>query len=208
MALLPALLLGGCSTNAPTARDTPVAPLPTTISPTATPTLTPTPSPSRTPKPTQTPTSDQVGNGDSTSRTAPATAGGGICAKLSAADVGGVLGAKVTGSAMSGTTGCTFAQTDRKAPAVAITDAPFTSMAAAKNDATSAVEGNPEDVPGIGQGAFVVTGTMFGGSDIQAAGAVRLGRRLIGVTVTQQQGLSAAKVRDLVIHTLELAVRA
>jgi hypothetical protein len=197
------LLLTGCGGNTPAAVDTPSPTL------TSTPTPTPsTPAPTPTPKPTPTKTVSG-GNGDADEPTKPATAGGGICGKLSAAEVGGVLGGTVTGSALAGTTGCKFVQADRKAAAVTITDVAFgaNGMSAAKNDATSAVEGTPEDLSGIGTEAFVVTGTMFGGPDTQAAGAVHVGNRVISVVLEQHRGLSAAQVRDLVIHTLRLVVQ-
>lgn len=170
---------------------------------TRTPTLTATPPP--TPTPTPTPSG---GNGDSTDPHKPATAGGGICGVISAAEVGHVVGGRFTGSAIPGGAGCTFDQANAKAPSVTFVEASYArtsgGMAGAKNDATSSVEGTPEDLTGIGDAAFVVTGTTFGGPYTDGAGAVRVGDRLISVTLDQSTGLSAAKVRSLVISMLKL----
>jgi hypothetical protein len=79
-------------------------------------------------------------------------------------------------------------------------------MDGAKEAATSSIEGVPQDVSGVGDAAFVVTGTAFGGDAIQGGGAVRIEDRLISVTLAQAGGLSRAKVRNLVLSLLRLAV--
>jgi hypothetical protein len=81
-------------------------------------------------------------------------------------------------------------------------------MDGAKAEATSAVEGDPQDVAGIGSAAFVVTGSMFGGPDINGAGAVQVGGRIISVYLEQHSGLAADKVRALVVELLKLVARA
>jgi hypothetical protein len=81
-------------------------------------------------------------------------------------------------------------------------------MDGAKNEATSAVEGEPQDVPGIGAAAFVVTGSMFGGSDVQAAGAVQTGSRIISVFLEQRSGIAAGKVRTMETDLLRLVADA
>jgi hypothetical protein len=81
-------------------------------------------------------------------------------------------------------------------------------MDGAKNEATSAVEGEPQDVPGIGAAAFVVTGSMFGEPDVQGAGAVQVGARIISVFLEQRSGIAAPKVRNLEIDLLRLVAHA
>ena len=79
-------------------------------------------------------------------------------------------------------------------------------MDGAKSEATSAVEGTPQDLSGIGAAAFVVTGGMFGGPDVNAAGAVRLGNRIISVFLVQRSRLAESKVRRLEVDLLKLVV--
>ncbi len=127
---------------------------------------------------------------------------------ISAAEVAHVVGGKFSGSAIPGGAGCTFDQANAKAPSATFVETSYAKtsggMAGAKNDATSSVEGTPEDLTGIGDAAFVVTGTTFGGPYTDGAGAVRVGDRLISVTLDQSTGLSAAKVRSLVVALLQL----
>lgn len=212
VAVVVAALLGftaACGSDDPAAEDTPSPTVTPSVTSSATPT--PTPKPTSTPTPTASPTEDpddQVGDGDSEGDDSPATAGGGVCGELSSDEVGTVLAGTVTGSALGGTGGCKFVQADRKAPSATVIDKPFRAggIDAAKNDATSSVEGTPEDLLGVGKEAFVVTGTVFGGTAIQGAGAVQVGSRLVSMTLTQEKGLSRARVRDLVISLLKLAV--
>ncbi|MCZ4497482.1 MAG: hypothetical protein JWQ74_35 [Marmoricola sp.] len=206
-AVLVAALLAGCGQDlaedppdpVPTAASTSTSgPVPdgsTTAS--AAPTATPTP---RATEPSE-------GDGDGEGDDQPATAGGGICADLGADAVGAVLGVAVNGSALAGG-GCAYDPKDPQSPAATVVDTPYRpkpGMTGAKNDATSSVEGEPEDLPSLGDAAFVVTGTAFGGEDLQGAGAVRLGDRLISVSVAQSDGLGRAKVRALVVGLLRLA---
>jgi len=183
-----------------------VDPTPTTSA--ATPTKKP--RKTRTPKPTPTATVDEGGSGDSEGDDSPATAGGGVCSNISADQVGDVLGVPVSGSGISGG-GCQFEQAGRRGTTVTILDksaAQAGGLAGAKQEATSAVEGEPENLSGIGAGAFVVTGTIFGGTDVQGAGAVKVGDRIISAFLVQRSGFPAAKVRTLEINLLELIVHA
>jgi hypothetical protein len=176
----------------------------------ATPARTPTPTATRTPKPRPTPTSSSGGNGDADESAAPSTAGGGVCSHLGAERVGAVVGAAVRGTAVSGETGCTFAQGGKRGTSVTVLDrstAQVGGMAGAKDEATSTVEGEPQDVAGIGAAAFVVTGSMFGEPDVQGAGAVQVGTRIVSVFLEQHHGMGAAKVRALETELLRLVAR-
>jgi hypothetical protein len=114
-------------------------------------------------------------------------------------------------AAVPGETGCTFDQGGKRGTSVTVLDrstAQAGGMDGAKNEATSAVEGEPQDVPGIGAAAFVVTGSMFGGSDVQAAGAVQTGSRIISVFLEQRSGIAAGKVRTMETDLLRLVADA
>lgn len=181
------------------------------------PTLTSTPTtsdaPGSTPEPTVTSTptskpSPSEGDGDSEGDDTPATAGGGICSDLEPADVGRILGGSSEGAALPGG-GCGFTLTAAKGPAATFIEKSLAKtpggMEGAKTEATSAVEGDPVDLTGIGDAAFVVTGTAFGGPDIQGAGAVRVGNRIVNITLIQNTGLSRAEVKAKVVKLLKLA---
>lgn len=186
---------------------------PTPAAPTSSPTTavsssTPSATPSRTPTPTP---SQDGGDGDASEHTGPSTAGGGVCSHLSAAQVGAVLGVTVRGSAVPGQTGCAFDQGGKRGTTVTVLDksvAQAGGMAGAKNEANSAVEGEPQDVPGVGSAAFVITGSMFGGPDVNGAGAVQVGGRILSVYLVQRSGLAEAKVRSLEVDLLDLVAKA
>jgi hypothetical protein len=183
-----------------------VDPNPTTAAP-----ATPTPAATRTKKPrattpsapSQSPTN---GDGDSVGDDEPFTAGGGVCGKLTASQVGEVIGDGVRGRGLAGG-GCSFDHADLKLPAATVKDARYAGMDPAKTEATSAVEGEPENLSGFGTEAFVVTGTVFGGPDVQGAGAVHIGSRTISVFVTQHKGIDRATVRSMVVKMLKLVAR-
>lgn len=182
-----------------------VDPNPTTAAPaTPTPAATTTKKPRATPSaPEQSPTS---GDGDSVGDDEPFTAGGGVCGKLTASQVGEVIGDGVRGRGLAGG-GCSFDHADLKLPAATVKDTRYAGMDAAKTEATSAVEGDPENLSGIGTEAFVVTGTVFGGPDVQGAGAVHVGSRTISVFVTQHKGMDRAAVRTMAVKMLQLVAR-
>jgi hypothetical protein len=190
-------------------------PTPTTAaaSPTTAPSS-PSPTPSATATPTRTATatpSQHGGDGDASEHSGPSTAGGGVCTHLSAAQVGSVLGVTVRGSAVPGQTGCAFEQGGKRGTTVTVLDksvAQAGGIAGAKNEANSAVEGEPQDVPGVGSAAFVITGSMFGGPDVNGAGAVQVGSRILGVYLEQRSGLPEPKVRSMEVELLKLVAKA
>src|SRR4051812_41161889 len=167
--------LAGCGGNPADpdsgALESPVDPSPPTSAP-ATPDATPTTSP--TSSPSAVASADGGGDGDAEGDDSPSTAGGGVCRYIGAEEVGAVLGGiTVRGSAVPGQTGCTFDQGGKRGMSVTVLDRSTSragGMAGAKAEANSAVEGTPQDLSGIGSAAFVVTGAMFGGPDVNAAG--------------------------------------
>lgn len=205
---LAALLAGTAAGCGGSAVDPGTGALGSSVAPTRTTPVMPTKRPTKTrhATPTPTPTADEGGDGDSTGDDVPVTGGGRVCAKLTASDVGDIIGGGVKGTGLSGG-GCVFDHADRRAPVATIMDKPYAGMATAKTEATSAVEGEPENLSGIGRGAFVVTGTIFGGTDINGAGAVHVGTRTISVFVVQGKAMSRATVRSLVVALLQLVAR-
>jgi hypothetical protein len=192
------------STVDPTPTST--APVPTQTPTQAVTRATPTPTKSAKPSPTA-----SGGDGDAQEHKSPSTAGGGVCGHIGASQVGAILGATVTGAAVPGETGCKFDQGGKKGTSVTVLDKSASEeggMAGAKTEANSAVEGDPQDVAGIGSAAFVVTGSMFGGPDVNAAGAVQVGTRIISVYLVQRSGLDEAKVRQLELDLLKLVAQA
>jgi hypothetical protein len=199
-----ALSLTACGTAKTPVADEPAATVTTPTGDSTPGSGTTTPSdPTAASTPTQT-----EGDGDSEDDNTPATAGGGICGDLSAGEVGAVLGGTVKGAALAGG-GCGFTQASVKAPAATFVERSLAKtpggMDGAKTEATSSVEGDPQDLSGIGDAAFVVTGTAFGEPAVQGAGAVRVGNRIININLTQSAGMSAAAVKAMTIKLLKLA---
>jgi hypothetical protein len=181
-------------------------PTPTTTAPT------PTQTPTHKPKPSKAATtaSEEGGDGDAEGDGSPAVAGGGICRYVGAEEVGAVLGVAVAGSAVSGQTGCKFDQSGNHGMSVTLLDksaAQAGGIEGAKTEANSAVEGTPQNLSGIGSAAFVVTGSMFGGPDVNAAGAVKIGSRIISVFLVQRSGLAESKVRTFEVNLLKLVAK-
>jgi hypothetical protein len=181
---------------------------PTPTAAASTPTATKT---TKKPRPTKAATTaDQGGDGDAEGDNEPASKGGGVCRFVGAEEVGAVLDVAVTGAAVPGVTGCKFDQGGNRGMSVTIIDKSASQaggMSGAKAEATSAVEGTPKDLSGIGSAAFVVTGTTFGGPDVNAGGAVKLGNRIISVFLVQRKHLAEAKVRALEVDLLKLVAR-
>jgi hypothetical protein len=213
-------MTGGCggTTGPGASADSSPAPTPTTLATPATATMAPASTAPATPAsststPTKKPTAAPArgGDGDATDAKAPSTAGGGVCSHLAADQVGAILGVPVEGSAVPDETGCTFEQGGRKGTTVTVLDktaAQAGGMDGAKAEANSAVEGEPQDLSGIGSAAFLVTGSMFGGPDVNAAGAVQVGSRIISVYLEQHSGIDEARVRTMETDLLRLVAKA
>lgn len=207
-AVLATALLAGCGgDDEPDAQETPTA-SPTVTGTVPTPSVTPTPTPTRVPtrkpRPTATPTSDQLGDGDDVDDDLPATAGGGVCGDLDDDEMSAIAKAQVRGRGLPGGRGCEF--TAGRAIALTVDDrkgSDFGGMSGAQDEATSTVEGEPQSLSGIGSAAFVVTGGVFGGTEIQGAGAVQVGDRIVVVRVTQHRDMRRPTVRAMVVALLE-----
>lgn len=140
----------------------------------------------------------------------PATSGPtDVCTLVTDAEIGAVLGSPVTRRDQPGG-GCSFDQEDLSAASVALNTSAFTPSNGGYDAALSGVSmvisgKDGAAVDGIGDEAFVKTGTTMGGENQQGGGVVHLGSIIVQVTVLQGRGLSADAVRALVVDTLRLA---
>jgi hypothetical protein len=151
--------------------------------------------------------SSSSANGDETD-----TASGGlidICTQVSEAEIAAILGSPVTSEAVPGG-GCTYSQEDVRAAGISLASSAYDEGTGGFDAAVSGVSGTIEGtaggpVDGVGDEAYVKTGTVFGGSSQQGGGVVHVGANLFQVTLTQAKGLSAAAVNALVVDALKLA---
>jgi len=130
-----------------------------------------------------------------------------ICGVLTGEEVGAVLGGPVT-MAEAGGVGCVFSPEDPTAPSAVVNltalDEGAGGLEGVQAGITSAVEGEVEDLAGVGDEAFVVVGPVLGGSVNQGAGAVLLDATVAQVTVLQGQQLTEDEVKQLTVGMLEL----
>ena len=116
-----------------------------------------------------------------------------LCSVISSADIGAALGAAVTTSPSPGG-GCDFKQEDVRAPSGSVTVITAEGNGGIEGylSGINATFGQPvpHEATGIGERAVVVTGTITGGENTQAAGVAKKGGRLLTVTLVQGNGLS------------------
>ena len=128
------------------------------------------------------------------------------CNVLDPADVGRVLGTPVE-SVVAGQ-GCRFASPDDPdTTSLGISQGELAAIGGidgAKAGIGAVVEGEVEDAPGVGDGAFVVVGPTFGGSTPTGGGAVSLGSSLIQITVLPGPGATEDDVRRTTVDVLAL----
>lgn len=128
------------------------------------------------------------------------------CKVLDPAAVGQVLGVEVERVVAQG--GCRFSSPDDPATAsIGISQGELAAMGGidgAKAGIGTVVEGEVEDVPGVGDGAFVVVGPTFGGTTPTGGGAVALGSSLVQVTVIPGPGATEEQVRTTTVGALTL----
>jgi len=110
--------------------------------------------------------------------------------------------------AEAGGVGCVFSPEDPTAPSAVVNltalDEGAGGLEGVQAGITSAVEGEVEDLTGVGDEAFVVVGPVLGGSVNQGAGAVLLDATVAQVTVLQGQQLTEDEVKQLTVGMLEL----
>ncbi|RNL65054.1 DUF3558 domain-containing protein [Nocardioides marmoriginsengisoli] len=131
-----------------------------------------------------------------------------ICAAVTDDEIEAIVGAPITREEIPGG-GCTFNQEDLRAAGISLNTTPYDESTGGFDAAISGVSatldgtgGGPVD--GIGEEAYVKTGTAMGGSSQQGGGLVHVGNILVQVTVIQGAGLSAEKVEAMVVDTLKL----
>jgi hypothetical protein len=128
------------------------------------------------------------------------------CEVLEPADVGRVLGTTVE-SVVAGR-GCRFANPEDPATSsLGISQEELAAIGGidgAKAGIGSVVDGEVEDVAGVGDGAFVVVGPTFGSSTLAGGGAVALGSSLVQITIIPGPGVTGEDVRRITVDALTL----
>lgn len=130
------------------------------------------------------------------------------CKVLDPADVGRLLGAEV--EAVVADQGCRFASPDDpEATSLGISQGDLLALGGldgARAGIGTVVEGKVEDLPGVGDGAFVVVGpTSFGGAEgVTGGGAVALGSSLVQITVLPGPEATRDDVRRTTVDVLTL----
>jgi hypothetical protein len=127
-----------------------------------------------------------------------------VCKVLGADEVGEVLGASV--ERVIAEKGCRFASPDDPDVAsLGISQDELTALGGidgSKAGIGSVVDGDVEDVPDVGDAAFVVIGPTFGGSTLTGGGAVALGSSLVQITVIPGPDATEDDVRTATVDVL------
>lgn len=132
-----------------------------------------------------------------------------ICSLVTEAEVSSVLGGSVTSEEVPGG-GCNFAnEDDPRAASLQV-------VASALDESTGGFEGSiagvsgalqgdaGAPVDGVGDRAYLKTGT-FGGSDfVRGSGLVQIGSTVVQVDLSPDEGTSATDVEAIVLNALEL----
>ena len=131
-----------------------------------------------------------------------------VCGTISAGEVGTVLGATVT-SKVGPFDACEYSQEDARATSAAIDAQSLADLGGgyeAYKSGTSATltGGDTVDLDGVGDKAFIVTGSLGGGSNTQLQGAVVIGGQLVSVNLTQASGVEASVLVDQATQLLKL----
>jgi hypothetical protein len=128
------------------------------------------------------------------------------CKVLDPQEVGRVLGTTV--ERVTAEQGCRFANPDD--PATASLGLSQGELAAsggldgAKAGVGTVIEGEMDDLPDVGDGAFVTAGPAFGGDTPTGGGAVALGSSLIQITVIPGPDATDDSVRATTVDVLTL----
>lgn len=146
--------------------------------------------------------STDTGDGDD----APPAADIDVCGSLSVEAVSEALGGPLTVEEIPGG-GCNyFNAEDPRAMSAAINESTVDDFAGGfegtRTGVTAVVDGEVEDLDGVGDDAFLVVGNTTGGSSAAGAGAVLLGDTVVQVTVLQASDLSAEEVKAATTNVL------
>lgn len=133
-----------------------------------------------------------------------------ICTVLTEAEVSSLLGGPVTVEEVPGG-GCNFSnEDDPRATSVQVTSSVVDEGAGGFEGSVAGISGvlqgdDGEALAGVGDQAYVKTGTFGGGSElVRGSGLVRVGSTVVQVDLSPEQGTSGAKVRSIVVDTLTL----
>ena len=128
------------------------------------------------------------------------------CEVLDPAAVGQILGAAV--EPVVADQGCRFASPDDPATtSLGISQGELAAIGGidgAKAGIGTVVEGEVEDLPGVGDAAFVIVGPTFGGTTPTGGGAVALGSSLVQITVIPGPDATDEDVRRTTVDVLTL----
>lgn len=151
------------------------------------------------------PTSEATGSSPTESSTSAAQPALEACTVLDAGEVGEVLGAEV--EATVDRSGCRFASTTApEATSLGLVQSALSAVGGidgAKAGIGAVVEGDVEDLSGVGDGAFVVVGAAMGQS-LTGAGAVVVDGSLIQITVIPGPDAAEGDVRQVTVDALTL----
>lgn len=135
-----------------------------------------------------------------------------ICSAVTAEQVGEALETEGLVADVLPGFGCGFSSDDPRLPSVTLAEVPVGGgnggFEGFRGGVALGLGGEPETVDGVGDEAFVVTGTVGGGSSVTGSGGVRLGEVAVQVTLLQSSGLSADDVRRLTVAVLTLVADA
>lgn len=131
-----------------------------------------------------------------------------VCGTISVEDVGGVIGATVT-SAVGPFDACEYDQEDARATSVAIDAQALADLGGGyesyKSGTTAVLTGGETvDLDGVGDQAFITTGSIADSENTQLQGAVVVGDQLVSVNLTQASGIEASVLVDQATQLLEL----
>ncbi len=154
-------------------------------------------------------TSGDAADKDSTSTTTDAKVMD-VCGSISADDVGSIVGATFT-SEVGPFDACEYSQDDPRAVSVSIDAYPLSDLNGGydgfKSGTSATLTGSDTvDLDGVGDAAFLTTGTFASGTNTQLQGAVQIGNQVISVNLTQASGLEASVLIDQATKLMNLVV--
>ncbi len=128
------------------------------------------------------------------------------CKVLAPEDVGRVLGTTV--ESVDAAQGCRFANPDDPGTtSLGISQGELAAsggLDGARTGVATVIDGKADELPDVGDGAFVMVGPAFGGKTTTGGGAVALGSSLIQITVIPGPDATDAGLRATTVEVLTL----
>lgn len=130
------------------------------------------------------------------------------CAVISVEEVGAILGGTFT-SELGPFDACEFDQEDPRATSFALDAQPLSELGGGfdvyRSGSKSAfTDGKQVDVPGVGDEAFITTGTLGGGTNIQLQAATLVDNQVLTVSLTQASDITEDVLVDQATQLLTL----